>query len=219
MATPRTGKPRGRPRKAQDNYEEVCAKRYAAARRAKLSGKGSLSLHAATGDPLARDNEKEAGKVYELDGAKRPSYRMKEIRALAWGDSLDILVDYVLSFERNIGANERKKSGHLPSTRRELIADAIATFAERGSFIGDASPISFSGAMRATYERIEKQQEMIESREKLGDTGRTLQVRPAIAGSIVLDPETWRELPATGATVLDNAFWRRRIEQGDVIEF
>lgn len=45
---------------------------------------------------------------------------------------------------------------------------------------------------------------------------KTLTVQPA-PGYMVRDPLTKEPLPATGAAVPDNSFWRRRLREGSVI--
>lgn len=218
MATPRTGNREGRPRKDRDNFVDQCAKRYAAARRPKYPEKLNHDLYAATGDPLARDNPNIAKDTYGIETAPRPSRRLSEIRSLAFGDELDAILNYVETLNHNIAALDRNKSENIPSTTRELIADAVATFAERGTFIGGKAPVSFSRAIRAAFDHLAKRKDREDRRAQLGDTGRKLQVRPAVAGSIILDPITGEKLPAEGASVPDNAFWRRRIDQGDVLK-
>lgn len=47
---------------------------------------------------------------------------------------------------------------------------------------------------------------------------RTVFVRPAVAGQVVLDPITRAALPQEGAEVALSTFWRRRITDGSVIE-
>lgn len=44
-----------------------------------------------------------------------------------------------------------------------------------------------------------------------------INVKPARPGLTVLDPATYRPLPAEGAEVLHNAYWRRRLAVGDVV--
>lgn len=222
MATPRTGNPRGRPRKDRDNYVDRCARRYDEAQRREAErsfiGRQEQTLYTATGDPLARDNEAKAREVYELDKAKRPSRYLAEIHLLTWGGTLESVVDFADAFGRNIGAPDRGKSENLPCTRRELIADAIATLAERGTFIGGLAPVSFSTAIRATFAFIKERANIDRRRAALGDTGQTIKVRPPFDGAVVFDPATWRQIPAEGAIVPDNAFWRRLIDEGSVIK-
>lgn len=43
-----------------------------------------------------------------------------------------------------------------------------------------------------------------------------MKVKPK-TGLAVYDPETSQALPPEGATVPDNAFWRRKVRAGDVV--
>jgi hypothetical protein len=44
-----------------------------------------------------------------------------------------------------------------------------------------------------------------------------MRVKPAIPGAVIRDPHTKRPLPAGGAEVPDNTFWRRRLLAGEVV--
>lgn len=44
-----------------------------------------------------------------------------------------------------------------------------------------------------------------------------MRVKPAIAGAVVRDPTTLQRLPDEGAEVGLTGYWRRRLEQGDVV--
>jgi hypothetical protein len=44
-----------------------------------------------------------------------------------------------------------------------------------------------------------------------------LHVKPRIPGAIIRDPHTKRALPDEGGRVPDTTFWRRRLDQGDVV--
>lgn len=45
-----------------------------------------------------------------------------------------------------------------------------------------------------------------------------MNVKPAQPGTVVRDPATLERLPDEGAEVPDTAYWRRRLQQGDVVE-
>lgn len=49
-------------------------------------------------------------------------------------------------------------------------------------------------------------------------TPKQLFLRPYAADMVVRDPVTKRALPAQGAHVPDSAYWRRRLQAGDVVE-
>jgi len=45
-----------------------------------------------------------------------------------------------------------------------------------------------------------------------------MNVKPAEPGAVVRDPATFNRLPDEGAEVPDTSYWRRRLQQGDVVE-
>lgn len=42
-------------------------------------------------------------------------------------------------------------------------------------------------------------------------------VKPANPNAVIRDPHTKRPLPADGGRVPDNSYWRRRLDDGDVV--
>lgn len=44
-----------------------------------------------------------------------------------------------------------------------------------------------------------------------------MNVKPAKPGTVVRDPQTYERLPDEGAEVPDTSYWRRRLDQGDVV--
>ena len=44
-----------------------------------------------------------------------------------------------------------------------------------------------------------------------------LKIKPAKPGLLVRSPSSGRPLPANGAEVHSNSYWRRRLRQGDVV--
>lgn len=205
MVTKPTGRPRGRPPKSKASFFDLCRHRYGVASKGKSQlAKRSLDVFKATGDPLSMSDAAFARRLYGLENAPRPTRALAALHARTWGDEASIIADYARAYQRTTG----KKLRHA-------IADAIATCAERGTFIGDnGAPASFATALRAVYEAAAENQ----FEPCLGDTGRRLHVRPAINGAIVLDPETMRAIAQEGEVVPDTRFWRRRILNGDVIE-
>lgn len=45
----------------------------------------------------------------------------------------------------------------------------------------------------------------------------TLKLKPAVAGTIVRDPETGRKLPNKGSEVPNTPYWRRRMADGSAV--
>lgn len=44
-----------------------------------------------------------------------------------------------------------------------------------------------------------------------------MKVKPADPNAVIRDPRTKRRLPAEGADVPDNNYWRRRLSAGEVV--
>jgi hypothetical protein len=44
-----------------------------------------------------------------------------------------------------------------------------------------------------------------------------MRIKPAVAGAVIRDPDTRRELPAEGGVVPDTSFWIRRLMAGEVV--
>ncbi len=219
MVSGPTSKPRGRPRKEDakprdnatrfpPNFVELCAARYKAVKSPDHSATacaGSEASDADTlGDSLFSSDPVAAKKAYGLWAAKRPTKALAAVKAATWGDAADHLADYARDYARNVGI-----SLHF------AIADAVATCAERGTFVTcNGLAVSFERAMRRVYYAMN-----CDWRETvgIGDTGGTLYVKPARPGSLVLQPDRdMRPLAPEGEVVADSRFWRMCLLHGDV---
>lgn len=49
-------------------------------------------------------------------------------------------------------------------------------------------------------------------------TAAKLRLKPAVAGSIVRDPDTGRHLAPEGSSVPNNPYWRRRLRDGSAVK-
>ncbi|MGD9657098.1 MAG: DUF2635 domain-containing protein [Methylocystis sp.] len=144
--------------------------------------------------------------AYGIASAPRPNTVVDALKGKIFGGEAQLLADYARAYSRSIGV-----SLHF------AIADAVATCAERGTFIiSRGAPASFERAIRCVYEALE---EDLRGPDSIGDTGRRLHVKPAREGAIVRRPESnMRPLDPDGEEVPDNLFWRRRLLNGDVVE-
>lgn len=163
-------------------------------------------LLAATGDPLVEQDRDLAARVYGLAGAPRPAVRLRHIEAAVFGDALSSIADMAAWFL------ERWRWSALRAA-----AEAVVLAAERGTWIGAHAPVSFDKAVEVVRKEVGLVQRRGASRPEPGGwTGEYRCLVPA-EGMRIRMPEANNEvLPAAGALVRDDAYWRRRIADGDV---
>ena len=225
MVTKRTGPRVGR--RAKDcppwdrpDFFKSCEKRYDAAlvanaKRASQRQASSFSrarglLSEATiftGDPLFATDPIAAFKVYGLASAPRPSRALASTLEKIWGSEARSIAGYAATVERCEGR-----------TRRNAIAEAVATCAERGTYIlSGGRPVSFARALRAVYEAMPSTTAPY-AYQSIGFIGRNLMVKPAVAGGRMHMAHCGGALmPAEGALVPDDQHWRRHLALGNVV--
>ena len=159
-----------------------------------------------THDPLFNTDPVGALKAYGLASASRPSKAIQAFNKEMWGDEAGRIAQYAVSFARNTGIS-----------LRYAIADGIFRSAESGQFIRNGGvPVTFERAIRVVYATMKADPKRGAAR---GDTGRKLFVKPAAPGAIVRQPDRgMRPLAQEGEWVADNAFWRRRLAAGAVVQ-
>jgi hypothetical protein len=157
-------------------------------------------LHVATGDPLALDYPARAAEVWDVAGAPRPQVHIRRLAASVWGETLDLIVDLA----HHLAARNRWSALRASE-------EAVVIAARRGRWLG--APVSFDKAAETVRKRIGRPA----ARTAMdGATGARMRVKPA-PGLAVRDPATMELLPAEGADVPDDVFWRRRLRDGDVV--
>lgn len=201
--------------------EAVLSRRDSFKARAKTTGAAAAII---TGDPLFEESISIALGAYKLTGSKRHSRVARDLCSAVWVSEIEAIAQYAKSFQQNTGA-----------TKRTAIAEALAACAsdvrpwDRKLSPGECSrsvrafvrdidgrPAKFDTAMRRIMEIVSAPQR---HGSDVGATGRVRFVRPAVAGAIVRQPDRdMQPLRPAGDFVPDNLFWRRLLENGDVVE-
>jgi hypothetical protein len=165
-------------------------------------------LYRATGDPLVLASPALARRVYGMDTAKRPNVVLRHIHARSWGSNLDSVVSMARQFQRLRGWSALRAAG-----------EAVALAAERKCWIGIGAPVSFDHAVDLVRKGILRS---VRTNRDLGDplgwTGKYCFVKSA-SGCLVSRPDRPRAwIAEEGERVRDDAYWRRLLADGDVIE-
>jgi hypothetical protein len=165
-------------------------------------------LFEATGDPLVRADHALAARAYGFERAARPSARLRQIRAEIFGNELSQLADLAIWFQKCRRWSALRAAG-----------EAVALGAERGVWLGVHAPASFEYAVERVRKAVARAQRLDHRRhEPRGWTGAMMFVRPLPGRLISLPAEPPRtRLPAEGMWVRDDSYWRRLIQDGDVI--
>lgn len=163
-------------------------------------------LYAATGDPLVLKDRSTAEKVYKVAGAKRPHVAIRKLAETVYGGALYGVVGIADFFIT-----------HRRWSALKAAAEAVALAAERGTWIGVHAPVSFEKAIDVVRREVASRRRTAERPyDNLGWTGQNIFVVPAPEARLRMPSNPEEILPDQGALVPDNAFWRRRVKDGDV---
>lgn len=178
-----------------------------AGRRRQFERTGLDPLFAATGDPLVLEDRARAMQVYGPLDAKRPSVVLRKVHAESWGDDLDSLV--------SMGSHYQARG----RSALHAAGEAVALGAERGAWLGLHAAVSFDHAVeRVRKALLRERHDRLAPPHPPGWTGAYMEVRPApgiLVHLLAAPPRT--VMPEGGALVRDDSFWRRRLQDGDVI--
>jgi hypothetical protein len=165
-------------------------------------------LFEASGDPIALQDPEAAARLYGFAGAPRPLSVLRRIRAETFGDELSGLTDLAIWFQNHRGWSALRSAG-----------EAVALAAEQGTWVGIRAPVSFGHVVEAVRKSVAKAKRLGPSRyQPQGWTGTMLFVRPAVGRLVSLPASPPRtRLPAEVMLVRDDAYWRRRVRDGDAI--
>ena len=166
-------------------------------------------LFAATGDPLAEQNYPLAAHIYGVTLATRPVVTLRRIQAETFGDALTSLTDLAIWFQDHKGWSAIRSS-----------REAAVLAGERGTWIGVKAPVSFERAVDLVRKSVGKARALGRPRyQPVGRTGQQMFVVPApdrlVAMPAPLPPRTY--LSSDGTWVQDDAYWRRRLRDQDVL--
>jgi len=181
--------------------------RATAGRRRPLKRSDLDPLFIATGDPLVLEDRAKAVRVYGLLDAKRPSVALRRIKAESYGDDLHGLVLMGRHYQAR-GWSALRAAG-----------EAVALAAERGAWIGLHAAVSFDHAVEQVRKALlREQRHRLVPPHPPGWTGAYMKVRPfpgMVIHLLTAPPRT--VMPEDGSLVRDDAFWRRRLQDGDVV--
>lgn len=154
-----------------------------------------------TGDPLPLD---ELIQVYRLTEVPKPRLYLAELEHRIYGGPADSIAAFA----------KARMAQFSTLSRPAAIADAIATCAERGTFVGlRGAAISFDSARTLVYKAWDCAWDL-----RVGDTGRRIKVRVKQLGIVWRVPEEGnRILLSEGDTVPDTLQWRKFIAEGSIV--
>lgn len=206
-------KRRAQPRRAS---AEALAAVYDRATRGSSGRQPVANLFDATGDPLAIGAPEAAAFTYGLHSAPRPNVALRHLFDATFGGPPDDAVSLALQLRAD-RAVWRELGGPLPLTvaRSDLAAAemAVALMAVRGTWLGASAPVPFGEAV----DRVRKAMRKPALRIADGSTGNLMTIRPATGAMVPMPDRPGTYLPSAGAVVADNAYWRRRLADGDAV--